>query len=110
MTAEFEIEGVRFVALNGGLVYQITPAVSFVVYCESQEEVDYYWEKLSSDPENEQCGWLKDKFGVSWQIVPTEFIELINRNDTEKTGRMMQAMMQMKKLDLATLQRAYHGQ
>lgn len=106
LTASFELFGQRFVALNAGPMFQFTPAVSFMVECEDQAEVDYYWSKLSADPEAEACGWLKDKFGVSWQIAPRQWGQLITDADPAKAGRVMQAMMQMKKIDIAGLQRA----
>ena len=107
MTVEFQLEGQKFVALNGGPHFKFTEAVSFVVNCETQEEVDYFWDKLTADGGAEsQCGWLKDKFGLSWQIVPTILPELLQNKDAEKSHRVMLAMMQMKKIDIATLQRA----
>lgn len=110
LTMGFEIEGQQFAALNGGPHYKFTPAISFVVNCESQEEVDYYWEKFAADGGKEvQCGWVTDKFGVSWQVVPTKLFELIDGKDAEKSGRAMGAMMQMVKLDIAKLQAAYDG-
>jgi predicted 3-demethylubiquinone-9 3-methyltransferase (glyoxalase superfamily) len=110
MTVEFEIEGMKFVALNGGPIFQFTPAISFVVDCENQEEVDALWEKLSADPGSEQCGWCKDKFGVSWQIVPTRLNELLSDPDPEKARRAMQAMLTMKKIDIAELEKAVGGE
>lgn len=110
LTIGFEIEGQYFTALNGGPHYQLTPAFSIVVACESQEEIDYYWEKLTTDGGKEvQCGWLEDKFGVSWQIWPSKILELIDGNEPEKSARAMQAMMQMVKLDIKKLQDAYDG-
>jgi predicted 3-demethylubiquinone-9 3-methyltransferase (glyoxalase superfamily) len=110
MTADFEIEGQKFVALNGGPNFKFTEAVSFVVDCETQEEVDHYWEKLTADGGQEsQCGWLKDKFGLSWQIVPRILLELIKDEDPEKAKRVMHAMMQMKKIDIVALKQAYAG-
>jgi predicted 3-demethylubiquinone-9 3-methyltransferase (glyoxalase superfamily) len=111
MTVEFEIEGQPFVALNGGPHFKFSEAVSFIVYCESQKEIDYYWNKLSDggDPKAQQCGWLKDKFGLSWQIVPTELTEMMSDPDKQRSERVMKAMLQMKKLDLGGLQRAYDG-
>ena len=111
MVVAFEINGQPFTALNGGPLFKFTEAVSFQVMCESQAEVDYYWEKLSKggDPEAQACGWLKDKFGVSWQVVPTAFLEMLSGSDPAKTQRAMTAMFQMKKLDLPTLQKAYEG-
>ena len=102
MTAAFEIEGQPFIALNGGPQFKFTEAVSFVVNCDTQKEIDYYWDKLASGGGKEvQCGWLKDKYGLSWQIVPTQLPELV-----KKSGRVMEALMHMKKLDLASLQKA----
>ena len=111
MTVEFELNGQVFTALNGGPVFKFNEAVSFEISCASQEEVDHYWNRLSEggDPEAQQCGWLKDKFGVSWQVVPTALGELMSDPDREKAGRVMNAMLQMKKIDIAGLQRAYEG-
>ena len=107
MTVEFEIEGQKFIALNGGPVFKFTEAISFAVSCETQEEVDALWEKLSAHPESEQCGWLKDKYGLSWQVVPTALGEMLGDRDPEKAGRVMQTMLQMKKIDIKKLQQAY---
>lgn len=109
MTAEFELEGQSFMALNGGPIFKFNEAVSFVIHCGPQEEIDYYWDKLSEggDPNAQQCGWLKDKFGLSWQVVPEILGELLADEDPEKAGRVMNAMMQMKKIDIETLKRAY---
>ncbi len=107
MTASFELEGTQFTALNGGPEFKFTEAISFWVDCKSQEEVDYFWEKLSEGGEEGPCGWLKDKFGVSWQIVPTILPELLNDPDPEKSNRVMEAMLKMKKIDIKTLQQAY---
>jgi len=109
LTVSFELEGLEFTALNGGPQYKFTEAISLQVDCKSQEEVDYYWDKLSEGGEIVQCGWLKDKFGLSWQIVPSALIEMLNDADPIKASRVMQAMMQMKKLDIAELQKAYAG-
>jgi predicted 3-demethylubiquinone-9 3-methyltransferase (glyoxalase superfamily) len=109
MTVSFELEGQPFVALNGGPVFKFTEAVSFAVNCESQEEVDYFWDKLSQGGQESQCGWLKDKFGLSWQIVPTALPKLLQDPDPEKSRRMMQAMFKMKKLDIAELEKAHRG-
>ncbi len=109
MTVEFELNGQVFTALNGGPNFKFTEAISFVVNCETQEEVDFLWEKLTEGGEEVQCGWLKDKFGLSWQIVPTKLGELMGDPDPTKTGRVMSAMLQMKKIDVAGLQRAYEG-
>ena len=109
MTVEFEIEGQKFLALNGGPIFKFNEAISFQVYCETQEEVDYFWEKLSEggDEKAQQCGWLKDKYGVSWQIVPTILIKMLKDKDSEKSQRVMKAMLQMHKLDISVLKKAY---
>ena len=107
MTATFEIEGQEFTALNGGPEFSFTPAISFFVHCETQAEVDDYWEKLSAGGEKSQCGWLKDKFGVSWQIVPNILMELMSDPDPEKAGRVTRTMLKMTKIDIAALKRAY---
>jgi predicted 3-demethylubiquinone-9 3-methyltransferase (glyoxalase superfamily) len=110
MTVEFELDGQEFTALNGGPNFKFTEAVSFVVNCETQEEVDYFWEKLSEGGAEVQCGWLKDKYGLSWQIVPTILSELFKSNkDPEKLKRAMLAMLQMKKLDVEVLKQAAEG-
>ncbi|MCW3082790.1 MAG: hypothetical protein JWP12_156 [Bacteroidetes bacterium] len=111
MTVEFELNGQSFMALNGGPLFKFNESISFIVNCENQEEVDYYWEKLKAggDPKALQCGWLKDKYGVSWQIVPVKMKELLQDGDSEKSQRAMEAMMQMKKLDIDALQKAYDG-
>lgn len=112
MTVEFEIDGQAFTALNGGPIFTFNEAISFQVHCDTQDEVNYYWQKLSNggDKNAQQCGWLKDKYGVSWQIVPTVLIELLNDPDAEKSQRVMKAMLQMKKIDVGALKRAYDGQ
>ena len=109
MTATFELNGQQFIALNGGPRFKFTEAVSFVVKCETQEEIDYYWDKLLDGGEPQRCGWLKDRFGLSWQIVPAQLSELFGGNDPQRAGRVMQAMMQMVKFDLAKLKEAYNG-
>jgi predicted 3-demethylubiquinone-9 3-methyltransferase (glyoxalase superfamily) len=109
MIATFEIDGQGFIALNGGPQFKFTPAVSFVVNCETQEEVDQYWEKLSQGGTKQQCGWLQDKFGVSWQIVPTALARLMSDPDREKTSRVMGALMQMTKIDIQQLEQAYRA-
>ena len=109
MTVEFQLDGQSFVALNGGPHFKFTEAISFVVNCQSQDEVDAYWEKLSAGGTEVQCGWLKDKFGLSWQIVPTMLPALVGGPEPEKSERAMKAMMGMKKLDIAGLKRAYEG-
>lgn len=108
LTAVFQLNGQQFMALDGGPEFKFTEAISFYVQCESQEEVDYYWEKLSEggDEKAQQCGWLKDKYGLSWQIIPTALPELLNDPDPEKSQRVMQAMLQMKKIDIKALKRA----
>ena len=106
MTIEFHLEGQEFVALNGGPMFKFTEAISFVVNCETQEEVDYYWEKLSEGGKEVQCGWLKDKFGLSWQIVPTVLGELLSDKDAAKAQRVMTAMLKMVKLDIKKLKQA----
>ena len=110
MTISFELAGQEFVALNGGPIYKFTEAVSFVVNCETQEEIDRMWAKLSEGGSDIQCGWLKDKFGLSWQVVPVKLFEFLQDPDPVKTQRVMRAMFQMVKLDLATLERAYKGE
>ena len=109
MTVEFEIEGQKFLGLNGGPIFKFNEAISFQVYCETLEEVDYYWEKLSEggDEKAQQCGWLKDKYGVSWQIVPIILIKMLKDKDSEKSQKVMKAMLQMHKLDISTLKKAY---
>lgn len=111
MTVEFELDGQPFTALNGGPVFRFNEAVSFQVLCDTQNEVDYFWDKLSQggDENAQQCGWLKDKFGLSWQIIPKGLFALINGPDPQKAQRATRAMLQMKKLDLPALQRAYDG-
>jgi predicted 3-demethylubiquinone-9 3-methyltransferase (glyoxalase superfamily) len=110
MIVTFELEGQQFTALNGGPRFKFDEAISFVVNCETQEEIDYYWERLSAEGgEPVQCGWLKDKFGLSWQVVPTIIGELMGSADAEKSGRVMQAVLQMKKLDIQTMKDAYEG-
>jgi predicted 3-demethylubiquinone-9 3-methyltransferase (glyoxalase superfamily) len=109
MTAEFEIEGQEFVALNGGPRFKFTEAISFVVNCTTQDEVDYYWEKLSEGGEKSRCGWLKDKFGLWWQVVPTILAELMGDKDQEKSRRVMEAMLRMDKIEIEPLKRAYEG-
>ena len=109
MTASFELEGQQFTALNGGPEYTFTPAISFFVNCATQEEVDELWEKLSEGGEKGPCGWLKDKYGVSWQIVPTILGELLNNTDAKRSQRVIQAMLQMQKIDVKILQQAYEG-
>lgn len=107
MTVEFQLEGQSFVALNGGPHFKFTEAISFVVNCQTQAEVDAYWEKLSAGGAPVECGWLKDQFGLSWQIVPSVLPELLSDPDPEKSGRVMKAVLTMKKLDIRALQQAY---
>jgi len=109
MTVEFQLEGQRFTALNGGPIFKFNEAVSLQVYCDNQKEVDYYWERLGQggDPKAQMCGWLKDKYGLSWQVVPTGMEKMLKDYKSEKAQRAMAAMMQMKKLDIAKLKRAY---
>jgi predicted 3-demethylubiquinone-9 3-methyltransferase (glyoxalase superfamily) len=111
MTVAFELDGQRFTALNGGPIFKFSEAISFQVDCETQEEVDYYWDRLSEggDEKAQQCGWLKDKYGLSWQVVPRVLIEMMSDPDPAKSGRAMTAMLQMKKIDIAGLKRAYAG-
>lgn len=106
MTIEFELDGQKFVALNGGPHFKFTEAVSFMVNCETQEEVDYFWQKLADGGQEVQCGWLKDKYGLSWQVVPTILAELFKDKDPTKSKRVMEAMLQMKKLDIDKLKAA----
>jgi predicted 3-demethylubiquinone-9 3-methyltransferase (glyoxalase superfamily) len=107
MTIAFQLDGQEFVALNGGPLFPFTQAISFVVNCETQEEVDELWEKLSAGGKQQQCAWLTDKFGVPWQIVPTQLVTLLSDPDPVKSARVMQAMLQMTKIDIAALKRAY---
>lgn len=111
MTVDFELEGQRFLGLNGGPQFRFTEAISFVVHCDDQAEVDRLWDGLSEggDVKAQQCGWLKDKFGVSWQIVPKRLNELLSGGDPERSGRVMKALLQMKKIDIPTLEQAYEG-
>jgi predicted 3-demethylubiquinone-9 3-methyltransferase (glyoxalase superfamily) len=111
MTVAFQLDGQAFTALNGGPAFTFNEAVSFQVHCETQEEVDYYWAKLSAggNEQAQQCGWLKDKYGVSWQVVPKVLIEMLSDSSSEKSQRAMQAMLQMKKIDIDTLKQAYAG-
>ena len=111
MTVAFELEGLPFTALNGGPIFKFNEAISLQIYCQSQEEVDHFWNKLSAggDPKSQQCGWLKDKFGVSWQVVPTALLDMITSPDAARSQRAFGAMMPMKKLDIAALRRAFDG-
>ena len=112
MTIEFELNGQPFTALNGGPHFKFTEAVSFQIMCRTQEEVDHYWNRLGEggDPSAQVCGWVKDKYGLSWQVVPTVLGEMMSNPDQEKAGRAMQAMLKMKKLDIAELERAFEGE
>jgi len=109
MTIDFEIEGQKFLALNGGPIFKFNEAISFQIYCDTQEEIDYYWEKLTEggDKNAQVCGWLKDKFGVSWQVVPIVMIKMLQDKDSKKSERVMKAMLQMHKLDIDALTKAY---
>ena len=110
MTVEFQLDGQDFVGLNGGPHFKFTEAVSFTVRCETQEEVDYYWDKLSEGGQKSRCGWLKDKFGLSWQVEPGVLAELMADEDAEKAKRVMQAMLQMDKIEIEPLKRAHAGE
>ena len=112
MTVEFELDGCRFTALNGGPIFQFNEAVSLQIFCENQEEIDHYWDRLTEggDPAAQQCGWLKDKFGVSWQVVPYDWIDMLEDPESAASQRAMEAMFQMKKLDIEALKRAYAGE
>jgi predicted 3-demethylubiquinone-9 3-methyltransferase (glyoxalase superfamily) len=109
LVVNFQLAGQKFMALNGGPHFKFTEAISFVVNCETQKEIDYYWEKLSKGGAKVECGWLKDKYGLSWQIVPNILGELISGKNPEKSSRMMQALWKMKKLDIKKLKEAYEG-
>ena len=112
MTIEFELEGQQFVGLNGGPHFKFNEAVSFIVNCKDQQEIDFYWEKLKEggDERSQQCGWLKDRFGLSWQIVPEALADMVANGTSEQAGRVMNALLQMKKLDIAMLERAAKGE
>ncbi len=107
MTVSFELDGQEFIALNGGPEYTFTPAVSFSIDCKTQAEVDHYWERLCEGGRPVQCGWLQDKYGLSWQVVPSVLPELLQDDDEDKADAVMQAMLEMTKLDIAALQEAY---
>ena len=109
MTVEFELDGQKFIALNGGPHFKFTEAISLFVNCENQKEVDYFWEKLSAGGQEVECGWLKDRFGLSWQVVPAALLEMLQDKDPEKSKRTMAAMLKMKKLDVDALRKAYDG-
>ena len=112
MTVAFELDGQTFVALNGGPIFKFNEAVSFQINCDTQDEIDYYWDKLGAggDPKSQQCGWLKDRFGLSWQVVPRMMDDLFKNEKSDGARRAMEAMLRMKKLDIAELQRAYDGE
>ena len=105
----FELLGQEFIAISAGPLFKFNEAISFMVYCDTQEEIDHYWEKLSAVPEAEQCGWLKDKYGLSWQIVPTNMGKMMKDKDKKKVTRVTEAFLKMKKIDIKTLKRAYEG-
>ena len=110
MTVAFELEGQSFLGLNAGPMFKFSEAVSFIIYCESQAEVDRYWNALTADGgQPSQCGWLKDKFGLSWQVTPTKLLEMVTSSDKAKAGRAMGAMMTMNKIDIARIEAAYEG-
>jgi predicted 3-demethylubiquinone-9 3-methyltransferase (glyoxalase superfamily) len=109
VTASFELGGTRFVGVNGGPQFKFNESVSFQIPCETQAEVDYFWEKLGAGGQYQPCGWLKDKYGLSWQVTPTVLIEMISDPDRVKANRVMQVMLQMKKLEITPLQQAYEG-
>jgi predicted 3-demethylubiquinone-9 3-methyltransferase (glyoxalase superfamily) len=106
----FELSGQRFMAISAGPLFKFNESISFVVYCDTQEEIDHYWQNLSAVPAAEQCGWLKDKYGLSWQIVPTALDEMLSADSNEEVARVTQALLRMKKFDLAALRRAYRGE
>ena len=110
MVVDFELDGQAFTALNGGPKFKFDEAVSFQIYCETQAEIDYYWNALSKGGQEGPCGWLKDKYGLSWQVVPAAIPQMMADADAEKSARVMNAFMKMKKLDLAAIERAYAGQ
>ena len=109
MTVAFQLDGQEFVALNGGPQFTFSPAISFVVNCETQQEVDELWEKLSEGGEKQRCGWLRDKFGLSWQVIPSVLVEMLQDKNAEKSKKVMEAMLQMDKIDINILRRAYHA-
>jgi predicted 3-demethylubiquinone-9 3-methyltransferase (glyoxalase superfamily) len=111
MTVAFELDGQAFTALNGGPIFKFNEAISLQIHCDTQEEVDHYWTRLSAggDEQAQQCGWLKDRYGVSWQVVPRALIDMIKDPDPKKSGRVMEAMLKMKKIDIAAIQRAHAG-
>ena len=105
----FSLSGQAFMAISAGPLFKFNEAISFIVYCDSQQEIDYYWQRLSAVPEAEQCGWLKDKYGLSWQVVPTVMNDMLRNQDPAKVARVTQAFLKMKKFDIAALQKAYDG-
>lgn len=109
LTVEFELFGQQFTALNGGPVFKFNESISLVIHCDTQEEIDYYWEKLSDGGQEQNCGWLKDRYGLSWQVVPADLPKLISHPDKEKTQRVMDELMKMIKLDVGILRKAYDG-
>lgn len=111
LTVDFELDGARFTALNGGPDFKFSEAISFEIFCDTQEEIDYYWDKLiAGGGQPSVCGWLKDKYGVSWQVVPRKMMDMLADEESDKSKRAMAAMMQMKKLDIAKLEQAYNGE
>ena len=106
MTVEFELEGQKFIGLNGGPVFQFNESISFIINCDNQDEVDHYWNRLTEGGQPQQCGWLKDRFGVSWQVVPKVLPQLLESKDPKRSGRVMQSMLQMKKIDISKLEEA----
>lgn len=109
MIVNFTLDGQEFIALNGGPKFKFNESISFFVSCEDQKEVDYYWKKLSANLKDEQCGWLKDKYGLSWQIIPKQLGELMGDKDRDKANRVMSAMLKMKKIEIKALEKAYKG-
>jgi predicted 3-demethylubiquinone-9 3-methyltransferase (glyoxalase superfamily) len=109
LTALFELDGQEFLGLNGGSFFKLNEAVSFIIDCQDQAEIDYFWQKLSAVPESEQCGWLKDKFGLSWQVVPSKLNELLDSSDEEKSTKVMKVFLEMKKINIAELEKAAVG-
>ena len=109
MTVEFELNGQQFVALNGGPQIYFSEAISFQVFCADQDEIDYYWNSLSEDGKEGRCGWLQDRYGMSWQVIPRQLVEMISDGEPERAKRVAEAMMKMEKLDIAALQKAYEG-
>jgi predicted 3-demethylubiquinone-9 3-methyltransferase (glyoxalase superfamily) len=110
LAVEFELNGQRFVGLNGGPEFKFNEAISFQIHCEDQDEVDYYWSKLTEEGEESVCGWLKDKYGVSWQVIPDGLIEMVGDSDPEKAKRATEAMLSMRKIDIAAVEKAHAGE